>query len=73
MDTEKTLNLPVDITRSSRAAPSPSSRHWAALSGYCRGGGGDVYRARHSVRELYHPITILSTLPTAGVGALLAL
>ena len=34
MDTEKTLNLPVRYhARSSRAAPSPSSRRWAALSG----------------------------------------
>ncbi len=33
MDTEKTLNLPVDITTQFVAAPSPSSRRWAALSG----------------------------------------
>lgn len=33
MDTEKTLNLPVDITTQFGAAPSPSSRRWAALSG----------------------------------------
>lgn len=33
MDTEKTLNLPVDITTIRGAAPSPSSRRWAALSG----------------------------------------
>jgi len=32
-----------------------------------------VHRARHSVRELHPPITILSTLPSAGVGAILAL
>jgi len=28
---------------------------------------------RRSLRELTHPITILSTLPSAGIGALLAL
>ena len=32
-----------------------------------------LHRARHALRELIHPITILSTLPSAGVGALLAL
>lgn len=39
----------------------------------CRGGGGDVYRTRHSLRKLYSPDHHSSTLPTAGVGALLAL
>ena len=33
----------------------------------------DLHRARHPLRELLHPLTILSTLPSAGVGALLAL
>ena len=33
----------------------------------------DLYRARHSLRSTNHPITILSTLPSAGVGALLSL
>jgi multidrug efflux pump len=32
-----------------------------------------LYRARHPLRELHPPITILSTLPSAGIGALLAL
>jgi multidrug efflux pump len=38
--------------------------------------GGDrdrLHPARRSLRELHHPITILSTLPSAAVGALLAL
>ncbi len=30
---EQSLNLPMDIARSSRAARSPSSRRWAAPSG----------------------------------------
>jgi len=32
-----------------------------------------VHRSGHSLRKLIHPITILSTLPSAGVGAILAL
>lgn len=55
MDTEKTLNLPVDITtqfRGSTRFPVGAGQHCLAD---CRGGGGDVYRARHSVRELYSP------------------
>ena len=35
--------------------------------------GHHVYRAGHPVRELRAPLTILSTLPSAGLGALLAL
>ena len=73
MDTEKTLNLPVDITTQfgqHPRLPVGAGQHCLAD---CRGGGGDVYRARHSVRELYSPDHHFSTLPTAGVGALLAL
>ncbi len=36
-------------------------------------GARHVHRAGRAVRELIHPITILSTLPSAGIGALLAL
>jgi len=32
-----------------------------------------LHRAGHALRELYSPITILSTIPSAGLGALLAL
>ena len=32
-----------------------------------------LHRARHALREHVHPMTILSTLPSAGVGAVLAL
>ncbi len=56
MDTEKTLNLPVDITTQFQGQhprlPVSAGQHCLAD---CRGGGGDVYRARHSVRELYSP------------------
>ncbi|STJ28640.1 multidrug resistance protein [Escherichia coli] len=56
MDTEKTLNLPVDITTQFPGQhprlPVGAGQHCLAD---CRGGGGDVYRARHSVRELYSP------------------
>ena len=38
-----------------------------------RGAGDGLHRARGAVRKLIHPVTILSTLPSAGVGALLAL
>ena len=34
---------------------------------------GDVYRARRALWSLAHPLTIISTLPSAGLGALLAL
>ena len=34
---------------------------------------GGVYRARHSLRKHVHPLTILSTIPSAGVGATLFL
>ena len=38
-----------------------------------RGTGRDLPRPRHALREQVHPITIISTLPSAGLGALLAL
>ncbi len=35
--------------------------------------GQRLYRARHTYESYVHPLTILSTLPSAGVGAVLAL
>jgi len=35
--------------------------------------GHPAHLARNSLRNLVHPLTILSTLPSAGLGALLAL
>jgi AcrB/AcrD/AcrF family len=39
----------------------------------CCGTARRLYRARRALRELVHPITILATLPSAGVSAALAL
>ena len=60
------------------AAPSPaprrpSSSRSPAAAAVRRGVADGLYRARHSLREYIHPITILSTLPPASVGALIAL
>lgn len=56
MDTEKTLNLPGGyhhaVPGQHPRLPVSAGQHCLAD---CRGGGGDVYRARHSVRELYSP------------------
>lgn len=73
-DAEKTLNLPVDIRTQFQGS---SLAFQAAL-------GSTVWLVVAAVVAMYivlgilyesfiHPITILSTLPTAGVGALLAL
>lgn len=73
-DAEKTLNLPVDIRTEFQGS---SLAFQAAL-------GSTVWLVVAAVVAMYivlgilyesfiHPITILSTLPTAGVGALLAL
>jgi len=59
---------------------TPPSRIGSGLSGFAeerkwlisRAGRG-IHRARHSLREPDPPLTILSTLPPAGVGAILAL
>nr|MBA2814777.1 Multidrug transporter MdtC [Candidatus Pantoea persica] len=48
---------------------SQSSRLWLMLAAI-----GDVYIVLEMLYESYvHPLNILSTLPSAGVGALLAL
>jgi multidrug efflux pump len=73
-DAEKTLNLPTDIRTEFQGS---SLAFQAAL-------GNTVWLVLAAVVAMYivlgilyesfiHPITILSTLPTAGVGALLAL
>ena len=64
MDTEKTLNLPVDITTQFQG-----STVWLIVAAVVA-----MYIVLGILYESFiHPITILSTLPTAGVGALLAL
>ncbi|MDI5385149.1 multidrug efflux RND transporter permease subunit MdtB, partial [Salmonella enterica subsp. enterica serovar Kentucky] len=74
LDTEKTLALPADITTQFQGS---TLAFQAAL-------GSTVWLIVAAVVAMYivlgvlyesfiHPITILSTLPTAGVGALLAL
>lgn len=74
MDTEKTLNLPVDITTqfegSTLAFQSAlGSTVWLIVAAVVA-----MYIVLGILYESFiHPITILSTLPTAGVGALLAL
>ena len=74
LDTEKTLNLPANITTQFQGS---TLAFQAAL-------GNTIWLIVAAVVAMYivlgvlyesfiHPITILSTLPTAGVGALLAL
>jgi multidrug efflux pump len=73
-DTEKTLNLPTDIRTefqgSSLAFQSAlGSTVWLVVAAVVA-----MYIVLGILYESFiHPITILSTLPTAGVGALLAL
>ncbi len=73
-DAEKTLNLPVDIRTefqgSSLAFQSAlGSTVWLVVAAVVA-----MYIVLGILYESFiHPITILSTLPTAGVGALLAL
>ena len=72
--TQRALGLPAAI----EAKPVGSAAEFAASLGSepILIAGGDhcgLHRAGHSLRELHPPITILSTLPSAGVGALLAL
>ncbi len=74
MDTEKTLNLPVDITTQFRGSTlafqsALGSTVWLIVAAVVA-----MYIVLGILYESFiHPITILSTLPTAGVGALLAL
>ncbi|XWJ88959.1 MdtB/MuxB family multidrug efflux RND transporter permease subunit [Phytobacter ursingii] len=74
IDSEKTLNLPTDMTTQFQGS---TLAFQAAL-------GSTVWLVVAAVVAMYivlgvlyesfiHPVTILSTLPTAGVGALLAL
>ncbi|MCZ3381109.1 MdtB/MuxB family multidrug efflux RND transporter permease subunit [Kosakonia sp. SOY2] len=74
LDSEKTLNFPTDITTQFQGS---TLAFQAAL-------GSTIWLIVAAVAAMYivlgvlyesfiHPITILSTLPTAGVGALLAL
>ena len=64
-----------------RRASTPSSRDRPGLPRVAgqraaadpRGAHHRLHRARRALRELHPPVTILSTLPSAGVGALLAL
>ncbi|WMJ10997.1 efflux RND transporter permease subunit, partial [Escherichia coli] len=74
MDTEKTLNLPVDITTQFQGSTlafqsALGSTVWLIVAAVVA-----MYIVLGILYESFiHPITILSTLPTAGVGALLAL
>ncbi|WP_334603606.1 efflux RND transporter permease subunit, partial [Escherichia coli] len=74
MDTEKTLNLPVDITTQFQGTTlafqsALGSTVWLIVAAVVA-----MYIVLGILYESFiHPITILSTLPTAGVGALLAL
>lgn len=74
IDTEKTLNLPVDITTQFQGSTlafqsALGSTVWLIVAAVVA-----MYIVLGILYESFiHPITILSTLPTAGVGALLAL
>ena len=60
--------------RSSKARPWPSSRRWAMKCCLIIAALITVYIVLGVLYESFiHPVTILSTLPSAGVGALLAL
>ena len=61
-------------TPTSRARPRPSATRWPASRLLILAALITVYIVLGVLYESYiHPITILSTLPSAGVGALLAL
>ena len=66
------ISRPIFAPSSGQLAGLPVGARQHRLAGGRRG-GGDVYRAGVLYESFIHPITILSTLPTAGVGALLAL
>ena len=74
MDTERTIGLPADIHPSFQGTAqafqsSLTTEPWLILAALVT-----VYIVLGMLYESYiHPITILSTLPSAGVGALLAL
>lgn len=74
LDTEKTLNLPSDIRTEFQGSTlafqsALSSTIWLVVAAVVA-----MYIVLGVLYESFiHPITILSTLPTAGVGALLAL
>ncbi|XNM60506.1 efflux RND transporter permease subunit [Escherichia coli] len=69
MDAEKTLNLRWISPRSSRAAPSPSSRRWAALSPLISRRWWRCISCSAFCTELYSPDHHSLDAPTAGVGA----
>ena len=70
---EQEIGLPAGIqTRFQRRGSVPRLAVEHAAADPCRG-GDHVHRARRALRSYIHPITILSTLPSAAVGALLAL
>ncbi len=74
LDTEKTLALPADITTQFQGSTlafqaALGSTVWLIVAAVVA-----MYIVLGVLHESFiHPITILSTLPTAGVGALLAL
>ena len=74
LDAEKTLNLPVNIRTEFQGSTlafqaAIGSTVWLVLAAVVA-----MYIVLGILYESFiHPITILSTLPTAGVGALLAL
>jgi NodT family efflux transporter outer membrane factor (OMF) lipoprotein len=67
------IGVPVHPMPASRARPGPSSNRWQPAAAD-PGAIITIYLVLGILYEsLIHPITILSTLPSAGVGALLAL
>ncbi|MGK9172910.1 MdtB/MuxB family multidrug efflux RND transporter permease subunit [Yokenella regensburgei] len=74
LDSEKNLNLPADITTQFQGSTlafqaALSSTVWLIVAAVVA-----MYIVLGVLYESFiHPITILSTLPTAGVGALMAL
>jgi len=73
-DAERDINLPVSIHTSFQGTAaafrnSLTSEPLLIPRGDCH----RIYRARSLVRELHPSHTILSTLPSAGVGAIVAL
>jgi len=74
LDSEKSLNLPTDITTQFQGSTlafqaALSSTVWLIVAAVVA-----MYIVLGVLYESFiHPITILSTLPTAGVGALMAL
>ena len=71
---EKSIGMPESIrTTFQGAALAFRNNLLERTSAAARRGSRDVHRAGCSVQSFIHPITILSTLPSAGIGALLAM